>query len=152
MSASTTLDSNILIYAFDDRDAFKQRMCADILVAAMAERSPLALQAIGKFYVATTRKRILAPERALDEVKYFITGFEAFLPSPRAYLLAAEEAARGTFSYWDAVLLASAHDAGCDIVLSEDMTDGARFGAVTVRNPFGPRGLKEEARAYLATD
>jgi len=32
------------------------------------------------------------------------------------------------------------------------MTDGARFGAVTVRNPFGPRGLKEEARAYLATD
>ena len=48
-------------------------------------------------------------------------------------------------------MLASAEEAGCMICFSEDMTDGARPGAVTVRNPFGPRGLNEEARAYLAT-
>jgi predicted nucleic acid-binding protein len=152
MSASTTLDTNILIYAFDDRDPFKQRVCADMLLAAMFERSPLALQVIGEFYVVTVRKRILSPVRAREEVEQFVSAFDTFPPPPSAYLIAAEEATHGTFSYWDAVLLASAHDAGCDVLLSEDMADGARLGAVTVRNPFGPRGLNEEARAYLGMD
>ena len=92
------------------------------------------------------------PARAAQEVEKFVKGFETFLPSRGAYTLAAQEAARGTFSYWDAVLLISASEAGCDVLLSEDMSHGARFGAITVRNPFGPRGLNEEARAFLAMD
>lgn len=144
-----TLDTNVLIYAFDNRDAFKQRVCADIVVTAINEGYPLALQAIGEFYVAATRRRILAPARAAREAEKFVRGFETFLPSQGAYVLAAQEAACGTYSYWDAVLLVSASDAGCDIILSEDMADGARLGAITVRNPFGLRGLDEEARAWL---
>jgi predicted nucleic acid-binding protein len=147
-----TLDTNILIYAFDQRDAFKQRICADIVVAAIAQRYALALQAIGEFYVASTRRGILTRERALAEVERLKSSFETFLPSRAAYTLAAQEAARGTFSYWDAILLISATDAGCDVILSEDMADGARLGSITVRNPFGPRGLNEEARAFLGMD
>ena len=151
MSASATLDTNILVYAFDDRDPFKQSVCFDIVAAALAAHQPLALQAAGEFYVTVVRKGILPPKRAANEVRRFIAGFETFPPSPMAYLLAAEEAAEGRFSYWDAVLLVSAQDAGCDTVLSEDMADGARLGGIAVRNPFGPRGLNEEARAFLGT-
>src|ERR1700742_3275203 len=135
MSGSTTLDTNVLVYAFDERDAFKHAMSLDILDAAGHGGYRLALQALGEFYLSTVRKGILSPERARQEVERFAGSFETFPPSPRAYLLAAREAARGTFSYWDAVLLASAHDAGCDIILSEDMADGARLGSITVRNP-----------------
>jgi predicted nucleic acid-binding protein len=149
MSASATLDTNILVYAFDARDTSKQRVCMDIVAAAMAERRPLGLQAIGEFYVTMVRKRILTPARAASEVEEFIEGFDTFPPSPKAYLFAAQEAARSSFSYWDAVLLISASEAGCDIILSEDMADGARLGAITVHNPFGPRGLNDEARAFL---
>jgi predicted nucleic acid-binding protein len=39
-------------------------------------------------------------------------------------------------SYWDAAILAAAQQSGCDLVLSEDMTDGHTYGNVTVRNPF----------------
>jgi predicted nucleic acid-binding protein len=152
MNASTTLDTNILVYAFDDRDLFKHRMCKDIVAAAVTERRPVALQALGEFYVATVRKGILTPQRAAAEVEQFISDFDTFPPSPSAYLFAAREAARGTFSYWDAVLLLSASEAGCDIILSEDMKDGARLGHVTVRNPFGPRGLNDEARRWLGMD
>jgi predicted nucleic acid-binding protein len=150
MNGRITLDTNILIYAFDMYEGEKHELCAEILRNAAIQSYPLPLQAIGEFYVATTRRHILTRARAMDEVEHFIADFETFPPSSSAYLLAAQEAARGTFSYWDAVMLASAHNAGCDILLSEDMTDGARLGAVTVRNPFGPRGLNEEARAYLA--
>ena len=39
-------------------------------------------------------------------------------------------------SYWDAAILAAAQQSGCDLVLSEDMTNGLAYGNVTVRNPF----------------
>lgn len=39
-------------------------------------------------------------------------------------------------SYWDAAFLAAARQSGCDLVLSEDMTDGHTYGTVTVPNPF----------------
>jgi len=152
MSASVTLDTNILIYAFENREPFKQEICLSLLQAAASARSRLAYQAVGEFYVAATRQRILSPAEAVREVTNLVNGFDLFLPSPSAYALAAQEAARGTFSYWDAVLLISASDAGCDVILSEDMADGARLGSITVRNPFGPRGLNEEARAWLGMD
>jgi predicted nucleic acid-binding protein len=152
MSANVTLDTNILVYAFDDKNPLKQSICLDVLKAALSGGYPLAFQAIGEFYAVTTRRRILTPRDAADQVENFIRSFETFLPSQSAYSIAAEEAARGRFSYWDAVLLASASDAGCDVILSEDMADGTRLGAITVRNPFGPRGLNEEARAFLGID
>lgn len=39
-------------------------------------------------------------------------------------------------NYYDGAILAAAERLGCDTVLSEDMTDGRTYGAVTVRNPF----------------
>ena len=152
MSANITLDTNILVYAFDDKNPFKQTVCTDILKTAAAGGYRLALQTIGEFYAVTTKRRILTPQDAAHQVEKFVKGFETFLPSRGAYTVAAQEGARGRFSYWDAVLLASANDAGCEIILSEDMADAARLGAITVRNPFGPRGLNEEARAFLGLD
>jgi len=39
-------------------------------------------------------------------------------------------------SYWDSIILATAQDAGCSIVYSEDMQDGLKIGLMTIRNPF----------------
>ena len=39
-------------------------------------------------------------------------------------------------SYWDSLILATAQDAGCSVVYSEDMQDGLRIGALTLCNPF----------------
>jgi predicted nucleic acid-binding protein len=39
-------------------------------------------------------------------------------------------------SYYDGAILAAAERLGCDIVLSEDLSDGQSYGSVTVRNPF----------------
>jgi predicted nucleic acid-binding protein len=39
---------------------------------------------------------------------------------------------------WDAVILAAAAEAGCRVLLSEDMQDGFAWGGVTIVNPFAP--------------
>lgn len=39
-------------------------------------------------------------------------------------------------SIWDAVILAAAVQAGCRLLLSEDLQHGFSWGGVTVVNPF----------------
>ena len=40
------------------------------------------------------------------------------------------------FSFYDALIVASAIEAGCDTLYSEDMQHGRTIGALTIRNPF----------------
>jgi predicted nucleic acid-binding protein len=44
----------------------------------------------------------------------------------------------GTLSFYDALIIAA--DAGCRVVLTEDLQHGRKFGAVMVENPF-PEGI-----------
>jgi predicted nucleic acid-binding protein len=41
-----------------------------------------------------------------------------------------------TLSFYDALVVAAAADAGCRVLLTEDLQHGRKFGAVTVENPF----------------
>jgi len=39
-------------------------------------------------------------------------------------------------SIWDSVVISVASEAGCRLLLSEDLQDGFTWGGVTVANPF----------------
>ena len=47
-----TLDTNILVYAVDAREGYKRELAIRIIEAAGGLDCPLALQAVGEFYVA----------------------------------------------------------------------------------------------------
>jgi len=49
---------------------------------------------------------------------------------------AAELAATHRLNFWDAVVLASSAEAGCRLLLSENLQPGFIWNAVTVANPF----------------
>ena len=56
----------------------------------------------------------------------------------RAAYNAATEAVRDHgLAFWDAMLWATAREAGCAIIVSEDMQHGRKLGGVTIFNPFG---------------
>jgi predicted nucleic acid-binding protein len=40
------------------------------------------------------------------------------------------------FSFWDALIVASARRLGCTTLLTEDLQDGQDLGGVTVTSPF----------------
>ena len=40
------------------------------------------------------------------------------------------------FQIWDALIVETARDAGCDVLLSEDMQHGFYWGGLTIINPF----------------
>ncbi len=144
-----TLDTNILVTAIDARDSVKRALAEQIVAHAVKADCPLALQAIGEFYVAASTKLKLDAKDAARRAQQLMASFETFAHSPSALRAATDEAASGRFSFWDGVLLASAAEAGCTVVLSEDMADGARFGSIVVRNPFDGKDLSAAAKALL---
>ena len=144
-----TLDSNILVHAADTRDPAKHDAAIELVAAAAKSRSKLGLQAIGEFFVVCTRKLRFPAPIIHKRVEDLLTAFETFSHTRSALSQAAALAASGRYFLWDAVLLASAEEAGCTLMLSEDMADGAKLGRIAVSNPFRPDGLSEVARDAL---
>jgi len=144
-----TLDTNILVYAVDARDERKRDFATHIIEAAVRLDCPLALQVVGEFYAAATAKLKLGAKDAAARAAQLIAAFEIFGYSVHAVRAALEQAPKGRFSYWDSVLLASAAEAGCTTMFSEDMADGARFGSIVVAHPFGRDGLAPHAKTVL---
>jgi predicted nucleic acid-binding protein len=66
-----------------------------------------------------------------------------------ALRLALQASERGQLAFWDALLLVTARQAGCVVVLSEDMADGVRLNGLTVQNPFKGSDLPAPVAALL---
>ncbi|HEX6014815.1 MAG TPA: PIN domain-containing protein [Geminicoccaceae bacterium] len=140
------LDSNVLVYLADGRDPKRQGRAREIVArAGTTGRCLLSVQCLGEFYVVALRKG-LAAQAAVDDLA---TLFPIASPTAADARAAVAAAVAGRFSYWDALLLATLGRAGCAVVLSEHMHDGATFAGVTVRDPFAGERLPGDLEALL---
>lgn len=149
-----TLDANVLVYSVDPRDPAKARSAQTVIQTAMTLDCRLTTQAIGEFYAAATRRLRLPVDRCIDAARQWMSLFALTEgPARRGVERAFDAVAQGRLSYWDALLLATAEEAGCRIVISEDMGDGQRFGAIAVLNPFASDGgIAPAVRTLLGLD
>ena len=144
-----TLDTNILIYAVDPRDAEKHAAALAIVHAAAAQDCWLTNQALSEFFATAIHKMKMPIRVAAAHVEDWMVFFPSAETTRDAIRKAIRATESGKFSYWDALLLAAAEEAGCAVVLSEDMADGAKLGAVTVRAPFAHDGISPAASRLL---
>jgi predicted nucleic acid-binding protein len=135
-----TLDTNLLVYSVDNSAGTRHRHAREIVDCAVESDCWLTLQALGEFYVAATRKGFMPPADAAAQVADWIVLFPTIPASAAAVRAALADASMGRASYWDALLVATAAEAGCTIVLTEDMSDGGVLSSVTIRNPFDASG------------
>ena len=113
-----TADTNIFIYGVDPADLLKQAIARHVIIRLRRTRGPLALQVVGEFQNVASRK--LKVERSIV-ARYALAlfkGFETFPASWSAACAALDEMAAGRLSYWDALMLASAAETGCTVMLS----------------------------------
>jgi predicted nucleic acid-binding protein len=145
------LDSNVLVYAVDARDTVRQARARLVIErAGLTGRCILSVQSLGEFYAAAVRKRLAPPATAQAAVDDLMGFFPLASPSGADVRAATAAAVAGRFSYWDALLLATLGRAGCSVVLSEDMHDGASLAGAVVRNPFAGDRLPADVEALLA--
>ena len=144
-----TLDTNILVYFHDFTDPAKQSLSTSIVKSAVALDCVLTLQSIGECFVSVRRVLASSSTDAARRARMFVANFPIVEPSQQALKAALSAAEAEKFAFWDALLLATAAEAGCTICLSEDMKDGAKLGSITVRNPFDRNTLSKAAQALL---
>ena len=148
MSASRfTLDTNVLVYAVDRSAGPRQAMAAEVIERAAVRDCRLTLQAVSEFHAAVTRKGIVPAREAAGLAADWMELFPCAPASPEAVRLALDAAATGRAAYWDALLVASAAEAGCAVVLSEDLADGETLFGVRIVSPFGAEGVAAAAAA-----
>jgi predicted nucleic acid-binding protein len=144
-----SLDANVLVYAADGRAGNRHARALHVLISAARHDCVLTLQALGEFFHTATRKRIVPSRDAAEHVRDLLQIFRTAAADVEAIRTALEWAERGRRSFWDGVLIATVASAGCEVLLSEDMQDGARFGTVTVLDPFAGDELPEAVAALL---
>ncbi len=147
-----TLDTNILVYALD-RQAGDRHIAASRIIdqAALAD-CLLTLQAVSEFYAAVTRKRLVPAAEAVAQARDWLDMFQTVPASANAIRAALTTAAAGQASYWDALLVATAAEAGCTAILTEDLADGSILHGVRVLNPFAGNDIPPAVRALLTAD
>lgn len=142
-------DTNVFVYAVDQRDPLKQLAARTIYGDLVRMRQPLALQVVGEFQNALRRRLGMSPAAACQEARNLLVSSPTFGHDAACVDLALAHAAAGRFSYWDALLLAACSRAGVEALLTEDMHDGAIFAGVRIVNPFSSDGLSPKARDIL---
>lgn len=144
-----TLDTNILIYSTDTAAGSKFQIAAAIVDRAPTCDCRIALQAISEFYAVATRKGKLGRTEAAAQAADWLIMFPTVVATPDAIRAALQTAADGRAAYWDALLVATAAEAGCTAILTEDMADGTTLLGVRIVNPFDGGALSQPAEALL---
>ena len=144
-----TLDTNILVYSIDSEAGIRQRLAQDVIDLALQQDCHLTLQAVSEFYAAATRKRRMPGREAAAQASDWLELFPSIAASPTSIRRALAASAQGLASYWDALLLATAAEAGCVVALTEDLADGMTVEGVRIINPFGSEALTAEALRLL---
>jgi predicted nucleic acid-binding protein len=126
------LDTNILVYASLTDDP--RRLAAERVLAV---GGTISVQVLNEF-TNVARGKLRWPwadiERVLDLVRGRITRVRALTADTHAAALGL--ARDHGFAFYDALIVAAAIEAGCDILYSEDMQHGRAIGGLTIRNPF----------------
>lgn len=142
MSAQrVTLDTNLLVYAVDtgarDRHAKAQKLAE----LALKTDCVLTLQALSEFYFAVTRKGKLPAAEAKAQVEAWQDLFPVVMAKPSTLNRAMTATVSLKIGFWDAMLWATARDAGVTLLLSEDFSGGSVLDGVRVVNPLVHKDL-----------
>lgn len=131
------VDTNVLLYAIS-RDPEEQSK-ADRANELLSSRDlAMSVQVLQEFYVQATRASRDDAIRHEDAVR-LIEAFQRFPVAPITVdTLHSALATRARFriSCWDASILEAARSLGCEVVLSEDLSDAVDYAGVRVENPF----------------
>jgi predicted nucleic acid-binding protein len=130
------LDTNLLVYAEGVNQAERRAEIRSMLDALSERPLIIPLQVLGELFNVLTRKARWPAERARAAVTTWTEFATVRLTSADAFAAALALAVEHRLSIWDAVIVSVAAEAGCGLLLSEDMGDGFVWRGMTVVDPF----------------
>ena len=133
MPVKDFLDTNVLIYAVAKNEARASKA-----EALLASGGIVSIQSLNEFVSVARRKLGMS----WKEVKEFLDLVSTLCPDPvpislNMHKVALDIAEKYGYSIYDALIAASALEANCSTLYSEDLQDGQIIGKkLTIQNPF----------------
>ena len=138
MSGKAFVDTNILLHAHDVSNPAKNRRAIELLEQIWADgNGVLSTQVLQEFAVNLERRISLSLTFA--EVRRRIMPYldwEVVVNGAGSVLRGLDVQERNQVSFWDAMIVQAAENTGCEVLYSEDLSHGQRYGGVLVVNPF----------------
>jgi predicted nucleic acid-binding protein len=142
MKGKAFFDTNVLIYALAARDPR-----TEAAEALLLEGGVTSVHVLNEFVSIARRKMSMPWQDVVDAIE----AIRILSPSPVAIGMTTHERALGVaqeygYQIYDALALASALEAKCDVIYSEDLQDGQVIeDRLTIRNPFSRLNPKPKA-------
>jgi predicted nucleic acid-binding protein len=130
------LDTNVLAYAEGTNGIGMRDKALSLLQGLPPESIVLPVQTLGELFNVLVRKAKRRPARARTAILTWRDAYPLAETSASVMVNAADLASDHGLVIWDAVILSAAAEAGCRLLLSEDLQDGFTWRGVTVTNPF----------------
>jgi predicted nucleic acid-binding protein len=136
MNARSFFDTKILIYADDKSAPAKQRRAVELVAEHRRNGTGVvSLQVLQEYFVTVTRKLQVDAQIVRRKVE-LLAEFDVATPEVTDILAAIDLHRLHQFSFWDALIVRTAKQAGCRVLFSEDMQHTSETDGVRVVNPF----------------
>jgi predicted nucleic acid-binding protein len=137
MPARDFLDTNVIVYAYDEKDERKQLIAQDLLRRALLGEMMTSSQVLAEFAATLLHK----PSRRVDS-GVLAAALDALGPIPLVPIdgdvvrRAVDVRAKHGVHFYDGMIVAAAERGGCARLLSEDFSAGQRYLGILAENPF----------------
>ena len=138
MSDRYFVDTNILMYAHDTAAGEKHRRAKALVEELWETRAGVVSTQVLQELAVNLRRKAKKPldAKATREVVSDYLAWQVVVNSGESILEALDFETRYRVSFWDALVIQAAHAGGAEILYSEDLSDGQRYGTVRVKNPL----------------
>jgi predicted nucleic acid-binding protein len=139
MSVKSFIDTNIFVYTFDTSAVKKQVAARGIIERGLESKESVISWQVVQEFISVAGGKFKVPLCRKDLVEYLehvLTPLCEVFPTISLYRNALQVKEQYQLPFYDALIVASANEAGCKELISEDFQSGQRIGGLTVVNPF----------------
>lgn len=139
MNGRFLVDTNILIYVYDQTEPRKQALAEEVYDRLiLSGQGVISTQIMAEFFNAATRRLTdrMPPEEAYRRLELYERAWNVVAITPPIVLEAARGAVDHQLNFWDALIWATAKLNQIPVILSEDFRSGASLEGVRFINPL----------------
>lgn len=130
------VDTNVLVYSMDSHDPKKRDTSRRLLETFRNDAvGAISTQVVQEFIVSSTQK-LHADPLVVKQVIHSFSFFELVMIDSEMIQEAIDIHVLNKVSFWDALIVAAAERAQCNILWSEDLNAGQLIRGIQIVNPY----------------
>lgn len=130
------IDTNVWVYALTEQDHAKKKIAAELISKTYLEDTICVNAQVLKEFANFAFKRTTKSADEINAVLKKMASY-SFVPDTKELVMQAVVLKeRYDVGFYDSLMLSAANKAKCDVIYTEDLNSGQKYGTVTAINPF----------------